>query len=144
MDSLLKSQNDYSEEFNALKQVYDDYVRAKVKIQSSNQFKTRLFQSLPFALLGVIGMVVGFVGKSSSVWMMFSLLLAVLAPVVGVYLGARQSAKIPQQLQDLTNQFKIDYVCPKCGTFLGDIPWESLRKKKKCPISTCQAKWTNE
>lgn len=144
LDSLLKSQNDYSEEFNALKQVYDDYVRAKVKIQSSNQFKTRLFQSLPFALLGVIGMVVGFVGKSSSVWMMFSLLLAVLAPVVGVYLGARQSAKIPQQLQDLTNQFKIDYVCPKCGTFLGDIPWESLRKKKKCPISTCQAKWTNE
>lgn len=144
LESLLKSQNDYSEEFNALKQVYDDYVREKVRIQSSNQFKTRLFQSLPFALLGIIGMVVGFVGKSSSVWMMFSLLLAVLAPVIGVYLGARQSAKIPQQLQDLTNQFKIDYVCPKCGTFLGDIPWESLRKKKKCPVSTCQAKWTNE
>ena len=50
----LKFNNDYSEEFAALKQVYDNYIQAKVKIQSSNQFKTRLFQSLPFALPGVV------------------------------------------------------------------------------------------
>lgn len=141
---LLKSKNDYSEEFNALKKVYEEYTREKIKIQSANQFKTRLFQSLPFAFLGVVGIVINSVGKGSSVWYILCMLLVVCAPVVGVYLGARQSAKIPQQLQDLTNRFKIDYVCPKCGTFLGDIPWESLKNKKHCPVSSCQAKWTDE
>ena len=65
ISEALKSNNDYSEEFAALKQIYDDYIQAKVKIQSSNQFKTRLFQSLPFALPGVVGVVIGFLGKGS-------------------------------------------------------------------------------
>ena len=35
ISEALKSNNDYSEEFAALKQVYDNYIQAKVKIQSS-------------------------------------------------------------------------------------------------------------
>jgi hypothetical protein len=63
LSEVLKYNNDYSDEFAALKKVYDDYIQAKVKIQSSNQFKTRLFQSLPFALPGIVGVVIGFLGK---------------------------------------------------------------------------------
>lgn len=144
LSEVLKYNNDYSEEFAKLKQVYDDYVQAKVKIQSSNQFKTRLFQSLPFALPGVVGVVIGFLGKGSPELFGVSLLITICAPMIGIYLGAKQSAKIPQQLQDIANQFKIDYVCPKCGTFLGEIPWESLRNRKQCPVSSCKAKWVNE
>ena len=140
----LKSNNDYSEEFAALKQVYDTYIQAKVKIQSSNQFKTRLLQSMPFALLGIIGVMVGFLGKSNPELFGISLFITICAPTVGIYLGAKQSAKTPQLLQDIATQFKIDYVCPKCGTFLGEIPWESLRNKKQCPIPTCKAKWVSE
>ena len=139
-----KGRNDYSEEFLALKKVYDDYIQAKVKIQSSNQFKTRLFQSLPFALPGVIGVIIGFLGKGSPMFLGISLFVAICAPTIGIYMGAKQASKTPQQLQDLANKFKIDYVCPKCGTFLGEIPWESLRNRKKCPVSSCKAKWTDE
>lgn len=141
LSEILKYDNDYSEEFAALKQVYDDYIQAKVKIQSSNQFKTRLFQSLPFAIPGVVGVVIGFLGKGSPQLFGLSLFITVCAPTIGIYLGARQSAKVPQLLQDLTNRFKIDYVCPKCGTFLGEIPWESLRNRKQCPVPSCKAKW---
>jgi pSer/pThr/pTyr-binding forkhead associated (FHA) protein len=141
---VLKSNNDYSEEFASLKKVYDTYIEQKVRIQSSNQFKTRLFQALPFALPGIIGMVIGFSGKGDPIFLVASLVVAVCAPAIGVYLGAKQSAKAPQKLQDLANQFKIDYVCPKCGTFLGEIPWESLANKKQCPISSCKAKWVSE
>ena len=141
---ILKAGNDYCEQFAALKQVYDDYINAKIKIQSSNQFKTRLFQSLPFALPGVIGVVIGFMGKGSPLWFGVSLFITICAPTIGIYLGAKQSAKIPQQLQDIANRFKIDYVCPKCGTFLGEIPWESLRNRKRCPVSSCKAKWVRE
>lgn len=141
---VLKFNNDYSDEFASLKNVYDNYVQVKVKIQSSNQFKTRLFQSLPFALPGIVGVVIGFLEKGSPELFGLSLLITICAPTIGIYLGAKQSAKIPQQLQDIANQFKIDYVCPKCGTFLGEIPWESLKNKKQCPISTCKAKWVND
>ena len=139
-----KSNNDYSEEFAALKNVYDNYIQAKVKIQSANQFKTRLFQSLPFALPGIIGVIIGFLGKGSPELFGLSLFITICAPTVGIYLGAKQASKTPQQLQDIANQFKIDYVCPKCGTFLGEIPWESLRNRKQCPVSSCKAKWVNE
>lgn len=142
--NVLKYNNDYSEEFASLKKVYDDYIQAKVKIQSSNQFKTRLFQSLPFALPGIVGVIIGFLGKGSPEWFGLSLFITVCAPTVGIYLGAKQSAKIPHQLQEIANQFKIEYVCPKCGTFLGEIPWESLKNKKQCPIHSCNAKWVKE
>ena len=144
LSEVLKYNNDYSDEFAVLKKVYDDYIQAKVKIQSSNQFKTRLFQSLPFALPGIVGVVIGFLGKGSPELFGISLLITICAPTVGIYLGAKQSAKIPQQLQDIANQFKIDYVCPKCGTFLGEIPWESLKNRKQCPVSSCKAKWVRE
>lgn len=138
---ILKRDNDYSEEFARLKEVYDDYIKEKIRIQSNNQFKTRLFQSLPFAVIGVVGIVLGFMGHTNKGFFIFSFILAVCAPTIGIYFGARQAAKIPAQLQRLANQFKIDYVCPKCGTFLGEIPWESLCNKKQCPVSSCRAKW---
>ena len=140
----LKFDNDYSEEFALLKSVYDDYMKEKIRTQSSNQFKTRLFQSLPFAFVGVIGLVIAFVGQRSNGIFIISLLLAICAPTIGIYFGARQSAKIPELLQNLANKFKIDYVCPKCGTFLGEVPWESLANKKQCPISSCRAKWVRK
>ncbi|MDH6533462.1 FHA domain-containing protein [Parabacteroides sp. 52] len=144
LSDILRFNNNYSEEFAALKEVYDNYVAAKVRIQSSNQFKIRLFQSLPFALPGIIGVFIGFLGKGSPLLFIVSLLLVICAPTIGIFLGAKQSAKVPQQLQDIANQFKIDYVCPKCGNFLGEIPWESLKNRKQCPVSSCKAKWVNE
>lgn len=93
---------------------------------------------------GIVGVVIGFLGKGSPELFGISLLITICAPTVGIYLGAKQSAKIPQQLQDIANQFKIDYVCPKCGTFLGEIPWESLKNRKQCPVSSCKAKWVRE
>lgn len=144
LSEVLKCRNNYSEEFAALKEVYDRYIESKIKIQSSNQFKIRLFQSLPFALPGVIGVVLGFLGKGSPLLFAISLLIVICAPTIGIYLGAKQSAKVPKQLQDIANRFKIDYVCPKCGAFLGEIPWESLKNRKYCQVPSCRAKWTDE
>ena len=141
INDVLKYDNDYSEEFAALKQVYDAYIREKIHIQSSNQFKTRLFLSLPFAFIGIIGLVIGLIGKSNHILIIISIILAICAPTVGIYLGAKQSSKIPELLQNIANQLKINYVCPKCGTFLGEIPWESLVNKKQCSVGTCRAKW---
>ena len=84
LPALLKAGNDYSEEFAQLKTVYDRYIQEKVRIQSANQFKTRLLQSLPFALPGVIGVVVGFLGKGSPTLFGLSLLITIVAPTIGI------------------------------------------------------------
>jgi hypothetical protein len=143
ISEILHKTNDYSYDFEQLKSVYDEYIKEKIRIQSSNQFKIRLFQSLPFAFIGVAGLVLGFLGHAieDKTLFIFSFILAICAPTLGVYFGARQAAKIPALLQHLANQFKIDYVCPKCGTFLGEIPYESLCSKKQCPVASCKAKW---
>ena len=105
---------------------------------------TTVVVGLPFAAVGIIGLIVGTIGRHHRAVFFVSLALTIIAPMLGVYLGARQSAKIPALLQELANRFKIDYVCPKCGTFLGEIPWESLAKKKRCPTNGCRAKWVND
>ncbi|MDR0748089.1 MAG: FHA domain-containing protein [Tannerellaceae bacterium] len=144
LSEVLKAGNDYSEDFARLKEIYDTYIEQKVRIQSTNQFKTRLFQTLPFAFIGVTGVLISTLGKGSALLFGISLFVAICVPVAGIYLGAKQSAKIPRQLQDLSNRFKIDYVCPKCGTFLGEVPWESLSNRKQCPVSSCKAKWVKD
>ena len=141
ISELLHGFNDYSDDFFLLKNVYDNYIKEKIRIQSKNQFKSRLFQTLPFAMLGVFGITMGFLGHTNKALFVISFVLTISAPVIGIYLGARQAAKIPAMLQNLANKFKIDYVCPKCGTFLGEIPWESLHNKKQCPLSSCKANW---
>lgn len=141
---VLKHNNDYSEAFDRLQQVYDDYIRAKISIQSSNVFKTRVFQTVPFAMIAVGGAMFGFLGKENPVLFGFGIFIAICAPVIGIYLGARQSAKTPKQLQELVDRFKTDYVCPKCGVFLGEVPWQSLRNKKQCPVPSCKARWTKD
>ena len=143
-DQVMKKRIVATDEIRFLKEVYDNYIKEKVKIQASNQFKIRILQSLPFAIPGVIGVVFGFLGKGSPTLFAVSLIIAICAPTIGIFLGARQSAKIPQQLQELTNRFKTAYVCPKCGVFLGEIPWESLRNRKNCPVSSCKAKWVRD
>jgi hypothetical protein len=142
ISEALKSKNDYREEFAALKPVYDEFVAQKVRIQSATTFRSRLFQALPFALPGIVGVAIGFSGKGSPLFLGISLLVAVCAPAAGVYFGAKQAAKAPKLLQDLSHRFKIDYVCPKCGAFLGEIPWESLANKKQCHAPGCKAKWS--
>ncbi len=140
LSELLSAQKDnFSQEFETLKRVYEHYQAEKVKIQSSNQFKIRLLQSLPFALPGIVGISLSLFGVNKILYI--SLLITIIGPVIGIIMGARQAAKTPAQLQKLSDQFKIDYVCPECGAFLGEIPWQSLKNRKKCPNPVCKAKW---
>lgn len=138
---ILSSRNDYSTEFASLKEVYNNYQSQKVKIQSSNQLKTRLLQALPFTLPGIFGICLGISGIADSKIFYISLAIAIAAPITGIILGAKQAAKTPAQLQNLSDQFKIDYICPRCKTFLGEIPWLSLKNKGYCSNPSCKARW---
>lgn len=106
---------DYSEEFEQLKTIYETYRAAKVAAMGSGTLKQKGIQ----AALSFI-------------------------PFVGSALGILASSTVnPQEkLFALSEEFKINYVCPKCKRFLGDLPWQNLANQKKCVA--CKAVWVKE
>ena len=63
-------------------------------------------------------------------------LLLIALTTYQVYNGQKD---LPAKMEALNKQFMIDYVCPKCGNFLGFVPFESLENKKQCNF--CKCKW---
>ena len=63
------------------------------------------------------------------------------AMMIGSFLGrgAGGLLKDNEKLQVIENEFKVNYVCPKCKTFLGNYPYEALVQRKKC--FTCKTNW---
>lgn len=45
----------------------------------------------------------------------------------------------PEKLEALKKQYQIDYVCPNCGAYLGDLPFETILNQKKC--NKCKIEW---
>jgi pSer/pThr/pTyr-binding forkhead associated (FHA) protein len=103
---------DFIEEFAQLKPVYEAYREAKLAAMGSDNLKQKGLQ----AALSFI-------------------------PFVGSALGILASSTVnPQEkIFALTEEFKINYVCPKCKRFLGDLPWQNLANQKKCVA--CKALW---
>lgn len=118
-DELLKKQDEIIKqqiifgEFQKLKDVYDNYQKEKRKILRGDSVKKTGIRA-GLSLIPVVGIALsqlsGTVGKS-----------------------------VQEKLMELTEQFKIDYICPKCFKFLGDEPWENMNKRGTCLY--CKAKW---
>lgn len=51
----------------------------------------------------------------------------------------KTQTKEPEKMEALKKQFQIDYVCPSCGAYLGDLPFETIRNQKKC--NKCKTEW---
>ncbi len=130
----------YREQFRRLKQVYDQYSNQKIALQREATLKN-FYRSLPSAVMTVL-FAVSMLGGDST-------LLAQIRPAAGVltlllialttYQVYNGQKDLPAKMEALNKQFMIDYVCPKCGNFLGFVPFESLENKKQCNF--CKCKW---
>ena len=58
----------------------------------------------------------------------------------GLYALASLALKTNEKLFMLNEEFRKQYVCPKCKIPLGDLPWESLANQKTC--IRCKAIWS--
>ncbi len=103
------------QQFQELKKVYDTYRDAKLKIQK------------------------GIILKKDSIRAALSLI-----PLVGSAIGIMASHALNKQekLFALDEEFKIAYTCPKCRTYLGNVPWEGLVNRKIC--RSCKVKWLEQ
>lgn len=128
---------EYKLEFQKLKAVYEKYTAEKLAIQKETA-KTNFYRMLPMSIVALIGLaasaipalgnIAPFVGGAGVILLVYSIFKS--------YSGTNDT---PEKLQALDDQFKINYVCPKCGNFLGFVPYESLKNKKICNF--CKYKW---
>lgn len=131
------NQREYEEKFRRLKAVYDKYSADKITLQKEAGMNN-FYRMLPMTLLSLVGLGAAAIPG-----------LGNLAPVIGVIgvglliyslVKSYSSSKDnPEKMEALNKQFMIDYVCPKCGNFLGYVPFESLANKSVC--SFCKCKW---
>ena len=141
LDKALKmfpmTDQDFKDAFLKLEQVYDNYQKAKVNIQSKTQGKMMMQRSLPMAVPGVLIMVFGFISPDTApVVPVVGVILSAAAIIIGAIWASKSMAKMPVLLHDLLEQFKKEYVCPdpNCGQWFGDLPWQNIKKPGKCRV----------
>ncbi len=126
-------------QFQHLKAVYDKYYETKIAMQREANLKN-FYRSLPTAITTILFALSMFVGDSSFLvqarpFIGIAMMLFIGITTVSVYNGQKE---MPEKMEALNKQFMIDYVCPKCGNFLGFIPFEVLVNKKMCGYCKCQ------
>lgn len=127
----------YAAEFARLKHVYEKYTSEKIAIQKESSMNN-FYRMLPMSIVGLIGLGAMFIPSLRDI--------APFTGVAGIGLfafslirGYNLSKETPERMQSLNDQFMIDYVCPKCGNFLGFIPFESLKNRGTC--NSCKCNW---
>ena len=131
------NQERYEMEFRKLKSVYEKYTEDKLAIQKEAGM-TNFYRMLPITTMATVSLGAACIpglGALSPVIAVVGLGLLVFS-LFKSYNGNRDN---PEKLEALNKQFMIDYVCPKCGNFLGFIPYENLENKSTCNF--CKCKW---
>lgn len=129
---------EYQAKFCKLKAVYERYSSDKIAIQKEAGLNN-FYRMLPMTLMSLVGMaaaVLPGLGNAAPVIGGIGIVLLIYS-LFKSYTGSREN---PEKMESLNKQFMIDYVCPKCGNFLGFVPYESLVNKSVC--SFCKCKWT--
>lgn len=139
--------DDYSKEFEQVKQAYIEYHSKLSKLQRKAnkrmQLPRVLLSAIP-ALLGITVMIfmykngngmIGFVAMSAG---------TVLSGLIGTLTMGRSSIrqeKLSEDILDLQLKYQKEYKCPKCGKeYSLDLHWKRLQAEGKCPHG-CGAKF---
>jgi pSer/pThr/pTyr-binding forkhead associated (FHA) protein len=137
---LPMSDNEFSQAFAQLKDVYDVYKSTRLKTQSQNQGSMMLKRSLPMALPGLLMVFISmlFMGGNPqteeekakadmirTVTMIAGGVLSAAAMVGGSIWGAKEMEKMQPRLDKLDEAFKNTYICPSCHKHFGQTTWEN-------------------
>lgn len=126
---------DYIAAFNRLESVYERFSKDKVELLKEERRKNQ-YRSLPMFAVGIVSLFLTVI-PALEPYRIIIVLIATACAGWGAKIAFGASVEMPERMEALNRQFKIDYVCPKCGNFLGDIPFENLKNKKICSICKC-------
>lgn len=130
--------NDYSREFERLKQAYigyhEEYSKLTKKANTRMQLPRILLSLIP-ALLGLTIMLVS--KKDMTIRIVAVSAGSVLSGLVGTLTmgkGSKKKEKLTEDILDLQLKYQKDYKCPKCGKAYNlDLHWKKIQAEGKCP-----------
>ncbi len=129
---------DYATEFAKLKDVYDNYQAEKIKLQQENA-KKQFMRSLPGVASTVLFALTFLLGDSVNAIKPFMGVIMIGGIVFSLRTAYKGQQDMPVKMEGLNKQFMVDYVCPKCKSFLGFLPFENLKNRGYC--TACKTKW---
>lgn len=140
---------DFSDEFNLLRYVWDDFQKTRINIKKKYQKKITLIRAgitlAPLFIWQILQ--IFYISHLDSVkdieiiktWPNKYIIFSVLGSAIGIY--ATESMTIDEEISKLDENFRVKYVCPNpdCRTQLGNVPWQSYLNQGRC--FTCGAKY---
>lgn len=128
------------EQFAQLSVVYNRYEQEKIAI-GRDKSTAMVLRSIPAVVTSLLLLLVSFFMDGSVVAVLKPVLggLSVVLICVMTYRYYQVQKKTPAKMEAVKRQFKIDYVCPTCGAYLEDLPFETLRNQGMC--RKCKTKW---
>jgi hypothetical protein len=131
------SESDFKNGFLRLKTVYDDYLKEKNQLESKGQADAITKRMLPTMVLGSISTVLVFAGHH---WVgVAGAVLSIVVFLVANKKSTKSNLKMKEQLNQLNEDFELNYICPACGMSLKGKSWELHKKQSKCP--SCRREW---
>jgi len=114
-----------------LRVVWDEYERQNLSLQ----IKERKFNALRSAtgLITMVAIALSIANGGRSRWYFVLYGIAILVSLVFFIKAYMDSSKLPQRRQELSRHFQHRYVCPHCGHFMGNQPYDILVQNGCCP-----------
>ena len=114
-----------------LKEVWENYETQSLHLQ----IKERKFNALRSAtgLITMVAIVLSLASGGRNKWYFVFYGIAIVVSLFFFVKAYMDSSKLPQKRQDLSKQFQRDYICPHCGHFMGNQPYEILTQNGSCP-----------
>lgn len=114
-----------------LKKVWEDFEQQNIQIQ----IEDRKFNALRSAtgIITMLAIALSIATGGKSIWYIVLYGIAIAISVICFIKAYRDSSKLPQKRQELNKIFQHDYVCPHCGHFMGNQPYDILAQNGCCP-----------
>ncbi len=135
LDEILEQIKPNIVDISPLKAVWEKYNTSTIAIRKRQQ-TNNLLSRIPIFMTMLGGVLIA-LNEAIRPYSITFTVIALLIMAYGFYRQATDRA-IDKQEQ-LKKQFQRDYVCPKCGRFLGFVDYDLLHQNKNCP--GCKAKY---
>ena len=120
-----------------LEAIWNTYENENIALQIAERKFNTLRSTTGIITMVAIALSIATGGKSYWYFLLYGLAIVV---SVGFFVKAyRDSSQMPQKRQELNKAFQRDYVCPHCGHFMGNQPYEILTQNSHCTY--CKAKF---
>ena len=141
------SDDELRQGFLYLKEVYDNYQTDSSNQQTKGQEDMMTKRMLPTMLMGVVTTILTVIvsggDEKSNAPMIIGVLGAILTVfvfIIATKMASRSSRIMKERLNQLNEDFELEYVCPACGFSLKGKSWEFLNKQGKC--MACKREWS--